>query len=252
MSSARKHTAHADWCDVAALTSSRRYARLFSLLLVSALILPFYNMQAPKLRLPAVQPLVLDMRFQAPAEEMPLPAEERRILADESPFVVPEVETKKEDPPPRTVMPEPAPGPPPKKEREKPRPVRRTPPPKMPTAQQASPPQPGLTRDPPAATVRAEVSTTSRQTALQALVREIERRKHYPSQARRQGAQGTVVLLVRIGADGVVQGCSVDKTCGIPVLDTETARLGEKLAGLHTGVSGAAFAVRVPVRYTLR
>lgn len=209
-------------------------------------------MQTPKLRLPAVQPLVLDMRFQAPAEEMPLPAKERRILADESPFVVPGMETGKEDPPPQVAIPEPALVPPPPKEREKPRPVRRTPPREVPAAQQASPPRPGPAKASPAPAVKAEVSVTSRQTALQVLVREIERRKHYPSQARRQGAQGTVVLLVRIGADGAVQGCSVDKTCGIPVLDTETARLGEKLAGLHTGVSGAAFAVRVPVRYTLR
>ena len=61
-----------------------------------------------------------------------------------------------------------------------------------------------------------------------------------------------VTLLIRVGSDGRVRDCSVDKGSGIGVLDLETARLGEKLAGLDTGVRGAAFSVRVPVKYELK
>lgn len=243
-----------EWIDTAAFSSSRRYARVSSLLLMTVILIPFISLERPTLNLPAVQPLVLDMRFQELlVEQAASGSEKRRILTDESSFVVPEVEKKKETPPqpPKTVVPE-APKPKPKvrpKEQVRPRPVRRTAPPKA--TVRPSKPQPGSVTAAVPHAAKAEASATSKQQALQILVQEIERRKRYPKQARRIGAQGIVTLLIHIGTDGKVQRCTVGKSCGVRVLDLETARLGSKLVGLDTGVHGAAFSVRVPVRYTL-
>ena len=253
MSSVRRHPSNSEWLDVAALGWSRRYARLTSLLLLGGLLLPLISLQQPRLHLPAVQPLTLTMRFHEPEIIQQPPREERRLLAQESDFAIPEAAKKKEVPPPKAfepVVPEvPRPKPEP---RERPKPK-----PKQTVALTAVPPQkanaaqPGGTAPAPAQAARVEASASSKQMALRVLVEEIEKRKRYPKQARRIGAQGTVVLLVRIGADGRVQSCTVDKNCGIGALDLETARLGDKLQGLDTGVRGPAFSVRVPVRYTL-
>ena len=70
--------------------------------------------------------------------------------------------------------------------------------------------------------------------------------------ARRAGAQGTVMLRVRIAANGMVKQATVSKNCGIGSLDLESARLAERLKGLNTGVTGAGFTVLVPVKYQLR
>lgn len=262
MSSVRKSPARTEWLDEAALHGSRRYARLASLALTAAMLVPFVTLrQQPVLRLPPVQPLVLALRFQeVEPEPVRPPQEERRLFADESPHVAPDVEQKREMPPPeppRSVEPEKRETPPPKPKpgpKPKPRAERRAPvaPPDAPAAVQEAPAQPGTDASPRPAPVRAEVSDASRQQALRVLVEEIERRKRYPRQARRTGAEGVVTLLIRVGSDGRVRDCSVGKGSGIGVLDLETARLGEKLAGLDTGVRGAAFSVRVPVKYELK
>ena len=97
---------------------------------------------------------------------------------------------------------------------------------------------------------RAEGELRSR--LLDRLIAEIEKRKKYPRQARRSGAEGTCTLEIRVDAAGVVQGCGLAKGSGSPVLDAATSRLAGRLAGLNTGVRGKAFRVLIPVRYSLR
>ena len=97
---------------------------------------------------------------------------------------------------------------------------------------------------------RAEGELRSR--LLDRLIAEIEKRKKYPRQARRSGAEGTCTLEIRVDAAGVVQGCGLAKGSGSPVLDAATSRLAGRLAGMDTGVRGKAFRVLIPVRYSLR
>lgn len=100
MSSVRKSPPRAEWLDTAALHGSRRYARLVSLGLMAGMLIPFVTLRQPVLRLPPVQPLVLALRFQeVEPEPVRPPQEERRLFADESPYVAPAVEEKRETPP---------------------------------------------------------------------------------------------------------------------------------------------------------
>lgn len=255
MLSLRKRPMNTEWCDTTALYASRRYAGLTLLLMAAGLFLSLVNLRQSERFLPSMQTLVLTVRFHEPEQEQVQPvSEKRRILADESSYTVPDMENKKETPPPEPVKnitpdkPKPKPKPP---AREKNRPVKSTPPVSALETSSETIPQTETGSAVSAPAVKAEISATSKQMALQILVQEIERRKSYPKQARRIGAQGVVTLLIRIGKDGKVQECSVSKNCGIGVLDLETARLGAKLIGLDTGVRGGAFSVHIPVRYSL-
>lgn len=248
----------AEWLDAAALRASRRYARLASLAALAAVCLSFVNLRHPTLRLPAEPPRLVLMRFQEPLPPVQAPREEERLLANESPFTVPDTpkpdRPKEETPPPKVETPAPEPVKPrpkaPEKHRTPPKQAQAAPvaPPESPAAQAG----PAVPQAPAQTTARTETPDASRQTALQLLVKEIERRKHYPKQARRTGAQGTVTLAIRIGDDGKVRSCSVARQCGIGALDQETDRLGSRLVGLDTGVRGSAFTIHVPVRYALR
>ena len=110
MSSVRRRPTSSEWLDVAALGDSRRYARLTSLLLMGGILLPFINLQQPTLHLPAVQPLTLTLRFHEPEPLKKPLQEQRRLLTEESDFVIPEAEKKREVPPPKPepVMTEPS------------------------------------------------------------------------------------------------------------------------------------------------
>lgn len=101
-------------------------------------------------------------------------------------------------------------------------------------------------------TANGSTAAQDKNKALAVLVQAIESRKKYPKQARRTGAQGTVLLLVRVGSDGRVAGWAVEQASGQVLLDSATRQLGEKLVGLDTGVRGGEFSVLVPVRYALR
>lgn len=251
MSSVRRHPVHSEWLDGMALASSRRYARVTLALLLACIALPCLTARAPRLHLSAAPSCAVTLRFHSPVQEpAPLPEKTRRLLASEPSFVIPEAERARQTPtePFRTAPAKKQPLRP--REREKARPLRHLQPvpvaPLPVAAQEVSVPTAG-----PAPSSGAQLTAASRQMALRILMEAIERRKHYPKQARRIGAQGTVTLLVRIGADGNVQECTVSQGCGISTLDLETARLGTQLEGLATGVRGEAFSVKVPVRYAL-
>lgn len=263
MSSVRKLPPTDRWTDAQALSDSGFLARFWSTLLAISLIVPMLSLKPPKTVLPAVQPMVLSLRLEdQPSLPQAQPMDnERRLLARESEFTAADVKKKPEpvvekvpvqEPVQEEKKPEPKPV-------EKARPVKplaakQKPVKARPVQRQATAPAlPGATNAQPAtAPVRAEATASSKSQALRILLAEIEKRKNYPKQARRTGAEGTVVMHVNIDAAGRVSSCYVSKNCGIGVLDLETARLGEKLAGLDTGVRGAAFSIKVPIRYSLQ
>lgn len=101
--------------------------------------------------------------------------------------------------------------------------------------------------------VNAQDRVDDRSTVLAVVLEALNRHKRYPKQARRLGAEGTVQLLVIVGAEGKIQACRLGKSSGHSVLDAATARLGEKLVGLEVPAQGGkSFQILIPVRYSLK
>ena len=225
--------------------------------------------------LPPAPPAVMFMRVESSS---PLPAsvqEEhlRKILAEDSEFELPtppEPEKPLPEPPP---LPKQAPPPPPvPKPEPKPEPKPQVQPKAEPQKESvpAAPPAKAKKSPRESAAVKApagELSGTAGESAaaterrkegelrnqiLARLIAEIEKRKSYPRQARRTGAEGTCTLEIRVDSSGVVQAGSVAEGSGSTVLDAATSRLGAGLVGLDTGVRGKAFRILVPVTYSLR
>ena len=206
---------------------------------------------------PSAPPAMMFMRVmeEITPEDLP-PADEelQKILAEDSEFDIPAPPRPEPEPEP---VPEPRPEPKPEprpepKPEPKPKPKPK-PAPKREAPRRKQPPAPVKVAPRESAAVaerRAEGELRSR--LLDRLIAEIEKRKKYPRQARRSGAEGTCTLEIRVDAAGVVQGCGLAKGSGSPVLDAATSRLAGRLAGLNTGVRGKAFRVLIPVRYSLR
>ena len=223
---------------------------------------------------PSAPPAMMFMRVmeEITPEDLP-PADEelQKILAEDSEFDIPapprpepEPEPVPEPRPEPKPEPRPEPKPEPKpKPKPKPAPKREAPRRKQPPAPVKEAPRESAAVNAPAGEIsgssadaaavaerRAEGELRSR--LLDRLIAEIEKRKKYPRQARRSGAEGTCTLEIRVDAAGVVQGCGLAKGSGSPVLDAATSRLAGRLAGMDTGVRGKAFRVLIPVRYSLR
>lgn len=98
-----------------------------------------------------------------------------------------------------------------------------------------------------AGSVKAEPDKSA---ALAVLLQAVERHKQYPRQGRRSGAEGTCRLLVHVASDGRVSACSLSEGSGKSVLDAAAKRLGEKLVGLSVAQTGG-FQVLIPVHYRL-
>lgn len=230
--------------DLVIAHTSRRYASIGSICALGLLSLSLLNLSSPQVMPPVLKPftIVVEQKIQeipvVRAAEAP-----KKILADESDFVV--AEETRVAPPVEAPTAAEKKAVPLKKKKTIPKPVKKTADAPLPTSGPIS-----AAAAPPAAAPVA--SAASRQSALDALVREVEKRKKYPRNARRSGAQGTVTLAIVVGADGRVKNCRIGKASGIGLLDQETARLGDKLAGFNTGVNGAEFTVFVSVRYELR
>lgn len=93
-------------------------------------------------------------------------------------------------------------------------------------------------------------SEPDKSAALAVLLQAVERHKQYPRQGRRSGAEGTCRLLVHVASDGRVSACSLSEGSGKSVLDAAAKRLGEKLVGLSVAQTGG-FQVLIPVHYRL-
>ena len=83
---------------------------------------------------------------------------------------------------------------------------------------------------------------------LLALLRRIEEAKRYPHEARRWGMEGTVEVEFRIGVDGSVEGVTVVKSSGFPLLDEASVATIKRAAPLPI-VPGT---IRIPISYRLR
>ena len=266
MSSVRKLQQNDKWTDIQALRDSGFYAKFWSALLIISMIALIFSLKPPKTLLPVVQPLILSFHINdQPIEPTTqLISNERRLFANESDFTATEI-VKTPDPPvqneqiikqeqeikpvekPKQIQTNP-------KEIVKPAPKKHK---KSRDTQRqdliqanAAPGAINVTQLPEA--TKAEASASSKSQALKILLAEIEKRKKYPKQARRTGAEGTVVMQVNINASGEIISCSIAKNCGIGALDLETDRLGKKLSGLNIGVRGAQFSIKVPIRYSLQ
>ena len=269
LSSVRKLPLHADAYGAYTLHRSRRLA-FCCLFLVTALCLSLLVLVQPvrSVRMSAAPPpLRMDMRtLPPPPPPAQKPPERTPLLAEQGPFSVakppvpPKEAVREKTPPPEKARPK-TPVPKPVKARaHEPRPApKAVEPPPMPNV--AAMPATGAlsengTDAPNAAAsgtgTSAQATPQDRATALGVLMQAIERHKSYPKQARRTGAQGTVSLLVHVGRDGRVKNWEVYKASGQTVLDLATRQLGEKLAGLDTGVRGKEVQVVVPVSYSLR
>ena len=89
-----------------------------------------------------------------------------------------------------------------------------------------------------------------RSKVLARVLQAVERYKKYPRAGRLAGAEGRLVLTVKIGADGKVASCSVTSFSGKSVLDAAGEQLGKKLTGLNVGAKNPMTIV-VPVHYRL-
>lgn len=252
MSSARAHLPEYRFYGSTALRRSRDGAAALTGCIVALGAAGIFAVTAGKVLppTPSAPPAMMFMRVmeEITPEDLP-PADEelQKILAEDSEFDIPA--------PPRPE-PEPKPKPEPAPKREAPRR-------KQPPAPVKEAPRESAAVNAPAGEIsgssadaaavaerRAEGELRSR--LLDRLIAEIEKRKKYPRQARRSGAEGTCTLEIRVDAAGVVQGCGLAKGSGSPVLDAATSRLAGRLAGMDTGVRGKAFRVLIPVRYSLR
>lgn len=135
------------------------------------------------------------------------------------------------------------------RERQKPVPPSAVPPAKVDAPVPASVAASGV----PTSVAGTQERPDDRSKVLAVVLEALNRHKRYPKQARRLGAEGTVQLLVTIGAEGKVRACALGKSSGHGVLDAATARLGEKLVGLEVSPHGGKrFQILVPVRYSLK
>ena len=89
-----------------------------------------------------------------------------------------------------------------------------------------------------------------RSKVLARILQAVERYKKYPRAGRLAGAEGRLVLTVKIGADGKVVSCRVTSSSGKSVLDAAGEQLGKKLAGLNVGAK-TSMTIVVPVHYRL-
>lgn len=76
----------------------------------------------------------------------------------------------------------------------------------------------------------------------------------YPQSARRRNEQGTVILRVLVGADGLVRRVEIVETSGFDALDNaavEAVRRRWHFIAAHRGGAAIESWVRVPIRFSL-
>lgn len=243
-------------CGEQARRQSRNFAcmGMFSVL---AVMVALYSFQPQKsISLPAMERRVVMVM-----EQLPPPApkvkepELKKLVTEDSEFVVPEEPKVEPKPEPVVEKPKPVPALPPVKK--KPTPKQKTKPkpaPKPVPATKAVEEVKGMTdvvpASVPAAVGNARAEAERESAVLAVILQALEKHKRYPRAGRRSGAEGTCGLMVRIGPDGKISSATVKDKSGRSVLDAAASRLGEKLVGLYVGSPGA-LNVLVPVHYRL-
>lgn len=81
----------------------------------------------------------------------------------------------------------------------------------------------------------------------------LQQGKRYPASARRMGQSGTVVVHLRVDADGSLQHCTLHHSSGFKVLDQAAEQLVRNVAqALATQIApGRAIDLRIPIVYEL-
>lgn len=83
----------------------------------------------------------------------------------------------------------------------------------------------------------------------------LERFKRYPEAARKQSAEGTVLVSFAVMRDGTIRDAKVIKTSGVPILDGAALEMLARASPLPTApdnVSGEAFTFAVPLKFEVR
>lgn len=202
---------------------------------------------------PAVQRLEVAVRWAAPPAPAPLPSQ-----------VVPESPAPQPAPAPRqravaAPRPTPAPQAPVQAPQPQAEPLRSEPtvatpvatatPAEAPRAVAAvAPPAPPSVAAPPAPQNDQDYQQWRAQ-----LEQALQQGKRYPASARRMGQSGTVVVHLRVGADGSLQHCMLHHSSGFKALDHAAEQLVRSVAQALAAqmAPGRAIDLRIPIVYEL-
>lgn len=80
----------------------------------------------------------------------------------------------------------------------------------------------------------------------------LERRKRYPSTARKQGQQGTAQVRFTIDGSGNVQSVSLVRSSGVALLDEEVVALVRRASPVPAPPPGVNRTIVVPIRFSMR
>lgn len=105
----------------------------------------------------------------------------------------------------------------------------------------------------PASAVAAPTDDQSYQQWRNRLEQALQQGKRYPASARRMGQTGTVVVHLRVGADGSLQHCMLHHSSGFKVLDHAAEQLVRSVAQSLAAQMppGRAADLRIPIVYEL-
>lgn len=105
----------------------------------------------------------------------------------------------------------------------------------------------------PASAVAAPADDQSYQQWRSRLEQALQQGKRYPASARRMGQTGTVVVHLRVGADGSLQHCMLHHSSGFKVLDHAAEQLVRSVAQSLAAQMppGRAADLRIPIVYEL-
>lgn len=87
------------------------------------------------------------------------------------------------------------------------------------------------------------------------LLAHLQRHQKYPRAARRQNAEGTVLVRFRMDRSGQVLSCSLVRSSGFDVLDKEALEMIERaqpLPALPPEIPGDAKEIVVPAQFLMR
>lgn len=212
---------------------------------------------------PELAPALFRQKIVMPVDRSRIRPREKLLehLAEKSDVKVPPKTEKKPEVKPDPVKPEPKPEPKPvprpePKPEVKPAPQKAEPAPTPAPAVEAPAPAPAPAPAKPAAPAAKPApapapSAGDKNRALGMIVQVIEAHKRYPRRARQTGVEGTVVLSVKAGADGIVTSVDIAKKADSALLNRAALEAAGKLIGMKLPVT-APFTAEVPVVFTLQ
>lgn len=80
----------------------------------------------------------------------------------------------------------------------------------------------------------------------------LERRKRYPSAAKRQRKQGVAQVRFSIDANGNVGSVRLTRSSGVPELDAEVVSLVRRASPVPAPPPGVGRTIVVPIQFSLR